>query len=323
MQVLSLFVLHNGWTDPDVGFSGSPSKANIEYPRTTQYTSEANELYISECLFKGCSGDYGGAIYYTTMEKCGEMLVEKSTFNQCTCTYYGGAIYKENGECVVKQCCGLQCYSTNNNGQFIYTSLNNANQKNRVLDSSVSHSMKDSDHPSWSSTLDLRLGTIQINTVNLSNNICNYYSAVYALPSTSDTACSITYSSINSNEARTYQIIWFNRNTNYEITQSNIINNIDQGSFGLIQCDGPTNITDCCIMKNVAKYIIAGYNGYTYLKNCSIDFPLNGNITGSVSISETAETSFIIPIVCTNYCHASYDSTGDILKGRLFFMFSR
>ena len=188
--------------------------------------------------------------------------------------------------------------------------------------------MENSENPSYGYTLDLRLGTIQINTVNLSNNICNYYSAVYAYPSStssSNTACSITYSSINSNEAKEYTIIWFDRNTNYEITQSNIINNKvpTTSNNGLIQTYGPTDIKDCCIMNNVAKYIIAGYNGYTYLKNCSIDFTLNGNILGSVSISETAETSFIIPIVCTNYCHASYDSTGDILKGRLFFMFSR
>ena len=79
----------------------------------------------------------------------------------------------------------------------------------------------------------------------------NRYSAVYAWPSTSDTACSITYSSINSNEANENTIIWFNRNNeNYEITQSNIINNIDKGSYGLIECDGPTNIKDCCIMNN-------------------------------------------------------------------------
>ena len=190
------------------------------------------------------------------------MLIELSIFSECKSTYAGGAIcQRTQGECVVKQCCGLQCYSTTSGyeGQFIRTDLSNdSNKKNRVLDSSVSHSMENSENPSWGYTLDLRYGTIQINTVNLSNNICNYYSAVYAYPSTSsNTACSITYSSINSNEARSSQIIRFDRNDQkYNIR--------------------PTNIKDCCIMKNEAKYIFYGassYGGSITLTNISMRDP--------------------------------------------------
>ena len=164
----------------------------------------------------------------------------------------------------------------------------------------------------------LESGTIQINAVNLSNNICHGQSAIIANPSSSsNVSCLITYSSINSNEARYYTIISFKFNRNHEIFQSNIINNKASTAYdnGLIDASGPTNIKDCCIMNNQAKYIFRGKQ-QIILTNCSIDFAFEKNITGSVFIEKEAKTSFIIPIICTQkeyYCNASYDSLGDVI----------
>ena len=155
--------------------------------------------------------------------------------------------------------------------------------------------------------------------MNLSNNICTKYSAVYASPSSSSssskTESSITFSSISFNSANKQTIVMLETNgENYVISQSNIIHNSvpDESSNGLIQSNGPAKITDCCILNNKAKNIIAGYNGDTYLINCSLDFG-QSKFAGSVSIKKTGKSSFIIPIVCTKkigYCIASYDSAG-------------
>ena len=313
------------WTDDDVGYNGFP-ETNITFDeiQRTHCTSELGQsVWVYNCIFELLEeySNSGGALYYNFP---GQMLIEKSTFVSCICSNHGGAIYQKNGECIIKQCCGFKCYSTNINlaGQFIFSELSNqisdSDKKNRVLDSSVSHSMKNINNPSNAEALDLVSGTIQINTVNLSNNICYYNSALYAYPSssTSNTACLMTYSTINSNEANQYTIIWFNTNANYEISQSNIINNKVQtnSNNGLIESYGPTNIKDCCIMNNKAQYILKSFQTIT-LTRCSIDFTLNGNILGNVSILIEAKTSFIIPIICTekeHYCNASYDSVNGI-----------
>ena len=267
--------LHESWTDSDVGFGGLPEEITYTEIQTNHLDLIDTRVWVHDCIFElnsQYSGN-GGAISCSTE---GQMLVEMSTFSECTCTLNGGAIYKKNGQSIIKKCCSIKCYSTGEyEGQFIYNYLSSIDQKNRVLDSSISNSMQNREHPSHGYTLYLWFGTIQIKTVNLSNNICDSHSAIYSSPySSSSIQCSISYSSINSNEANQNRIIFFETNTKNEISQSNIINNIvpSNSKNGLIHCNGPTNINDCCIMNNEAKYIIAGYNGFTLSEKLFIRF---------------------------------------------------
>ena len=145
---MKFFSLVYDWTDSDVGFSDFPS-TEITGQQTSRINPTSSSVWVHDCIFELKNTFYGsgGAISYTKSKSL--LLVEKSIFSQCKSTSTGGAIYKSSGECVVKQCCGLQCYSTSNPGQFIFTSVSSSSSKNRVLDSSVSNSMKDSENPSY------------------------------------------------------------------------------------------------------------------------------------------------------------------------------
>ena len=215
------------------------------------YHLEPNEntIWVHDCSFRrmhSCA-DTGGIIKYITAN--GQILVEMSIFYECVSDLDGGALsFIGIRDSIVQQCCSVKCYSTSpgNSGQFIYNELSDdINNKNRVIDSSVTHSMKDFNTPSAGQAVDIRNGTIQVNLVNISRNIGNYRTALYIKPS-SNTENTITYTTFDSNEARVTSILNLNTNTNYEISHSNFLNNID--AYLLIQIFGPTNFNSCCLI---------------------------------------------------------------------------
>ena len=159
------------------------------------------------------------------------MLIELCSFKSCISN---SAVY-QSGDFVMNKCCGYMCYSTSSswNGQFLYTT--SISSKNNILDSSISHSMKDANNPSYSAALYPYYGKILIHTVNLSNNVCRQNSALYCDPtsggSASSPSCSVSHCSINSNIAKTDRIIYFySTGYYYSLTYSNIIYNEESGS---------------------------------------------------------------------------------------------
>ena len=251
--------------------------------------------------------DTGGIIKYITAN--GQILVEMSIFYECVSDLDGGALsFIGIRDSIVQQCCSVKCYSTSpgNSGQFIYHKLSDdVNNKNRVIDSSVTHSMKDFNTPSAGQAVDIRNGTIQVNLVNISRNIGNYNTALYIKPS-SNTENTITYTTFDSNEARVTSILNLNTNTNYEISHSNFLNNID--AYFLFQIFGPTNFNSCCLINNTAPYIIYALQ-QTTLTNCSFDSEVPSQTMGDVSITDIPDTSFTIPNVFThteNGCFVEY-----------------
>ena len=249
------------------------------------------------------------------------MLVESSTFHDCQSTSNAGGIMKSNGECIVNKCCSLKCYSIERlGGQFLYTVLSHdPNKKNQVLDSSISHSMKDSKTRSYGEVMGLYMGTIQIKTVNLSNNICETYTVSAPQPyvttesASSNAKCSISYCSFNSNVGA----IVFTLNTDnvyYSVSKSNVIYNIDTSKICLLY-SSLGDFTDCCIMENDAKNLFLCNRGYVYVINCSIDVELNTQENSIIVDNYEGLKSFIVSMVFTakdGYCNASYDSVDGI-----------
>ena len=297
-----ILTLNEAWQDDDV-FG----------PSSNGPTATNELLYITGCLFEGCSGGQnGGAVYYSDI---GKGLIEVSTFNQCHSLKSGGVIYCEGYDFVIKKCCGTKCYSVNQYaGQFVYTRDQYPTKTciNRVLDSSIAHSMIDFDNPSETSTLTLQHGTIKMSIVNISNNACDSSSALYTYQG-STTPCAIEFTSFNGNRAKDTIInLYTAENTAFTITYTNILQNIESEFSGLITTAGSATFSNTCVMNNSAFYIFATEkNGYFSFFNCSFDYDPNKNI-GSTKVIESALNSFINPIVFTkkeNYCYATLDST--------------
>ena len=236
------------------------------------------------------------------------MLVELSTFYQCTSSSEGGAIYQKDGQFVMKECCGLKCYSKGrySTGQFLYNQLTASSTTiNKILDSSVSSSTSGYGH-----TLNMLKGAVKINIINISNNRCDYYAGAYSLAS----SFSLDFGSVSENSAESILYL----ETKGTISKCNIVHNTDTGASGIIFLSGGT-IQDCCLMENTMsgkKLIFADKYTTVIVINCSIDVNLRSYTEGSVNINQwKSDARFIIPIECTKkdgYCAASYDSAGGI-----------
>ena len=282
--------LIRGWSDDDVGYSGSPSKAEVDYPCVSQLTSTNQQLYILDCLFQQCIGDSGEAIHH---EIDGQMLIEQSAFNSCQSTEQGGAIYKTKGESVINASCNTKSFSNGQvEGQFIYNNVS-MNGKNRILDSSITHSMSDASNPSFSSTLFLFNGNILLNTVNLSNNFCNDDAVWYFETMTTNPKNNMTFLQICQNNATYPTIIYcIQYSSESFLDYSNIIQNTVQNraretAEGLITCNsGYLTIRNSSIMNNNAQIILAA-NFQVTIDNCSIDFD-SSKAAGSTNFFETS-----------------------------------
>jgi hypothetical protein len=105
------------WNDYFPGTSPTTPLSPKEY--TSRETVSDTYVYVSNCLFNGCSSSSdGGALYCSSVTY---LLVESSSFFSCKTSAYNGAIYFTNtnsGECVLYKVCGNNCCSTSTYYQF-------------------------------------------------------------------------------------------------------------------------------------------------------------------------------------------------------------
>ena len=282
--------LHIYGNDPPI-----PNATIFEVPQTQQHIASNAQLYIKDSQFVGSNGDYGGAIYYNSKEGY-KALIESSTFQQCKYVANGGAIYNIQAEFVISKCCSSSCYSQDLTlgAQFIYsTTKRSANVKNDILDSAVSFSMPSSSTPTGGNTLSMSNGIIHIDKVNISNNYCKYYTALYVLMESNiaEQQCSIQYSSFNHNLASIDKIIYIESLCTSFIEHSNIILNHDSGTNGLISAESQMSINHCCILNNTANYIFHGNNRILNIIDSTIDQLTYNNV--QIDADETVVCSFV------------------------------
>ena len=191
-------------------------------------------------------------------------FVEETTFTTCkTTNYYGGGIYfcnTANGQCVIFHTCSFNCSSKRTDssstyGQYAYirTKNNDAGFKNEVNETTITGSKNESTYP-WCA-LDLEYSNIICSSVNITNNECYYYPALYCYPASTTYlyTCSIIYTSIVNNSAKGgYGCIWLhNSGSKQFIFTSNIINNKqDSSNYATIRTNGHLFINESCIIGN-------------------------------------------------------------------------
>ena len=259
---------------------------------------------------------HGGSIYHSSGIGS-KMLIEMCTFYNSSSTGHGGAIAMfTGGNCAIRKCCGRYCFiaSEGSVGEFIYNWISEGPDIiNYFLDSSVSHAMENTENTGNSAGIWLEFGVVVVDTVNSSYSVNNANTGLYLQPLSNTMTCTVKFTSINHNIALSSGIVYFSTSEKCEILYSNIINNEDRGTTGMIYVGGQGNIQECCILNNSANCLIYGASS-TYVIHCTIDAAQNirSKVGGNVNVDKWyASTWFVIPIVCTEndvYCLAALDS---------------
>jgi hypothetical protein len=305
------------WDEYFPGSSPSQTFATTEY--TKVHSSSSTNVFVSNCLFNGCtstSGD-GGALYCSSSVQ--HFLVESSSFFSCsTSSSSGGAIYfSSGGECVLNKVCGNNCFSTSTSGSYgqfaaIYVQ-HTASNKNYVNYSSASRCLN---HNSNSYiTLRLQYGKTYCQSVNSSLNKCQYYSGIffYSYADSNSVTCLLLYSSFTDNIDTGFNCIYQEGTAaKAEMKYCNVIRNLQviSDSFATIRFYGNSIVTDSCILLNNATYTFYSSSSYTItVSNCTMDSTKYQN---NVVFTNTAIKSFIHALnhISTKNCYSEYDSAG-------------
>ena len=240
--------------------------------RPTDLTGQ--NIYITNCQFISCvitgstaSSDRGGAISLTTSNL--KFYLEKTTFRSCkTSASRAGAVYIESSTansvlsfvCAV-DCCSTYSSSSDSYGQFDYIVVGNSDEYyNYVIESTIASCLNENDYSCR--TMYHRQGSINLRTVNLSNNEC-YGTSGILCDSASGTSV-VSFSSFRKNIANNWICNYFYSGT-YELKYSNIIENTETStSDGIIYCyESTLTISKCCFIQNTGGYLFEANSGST------------------------------------------------------------
>jgi hypothetical protein len=309
------------WSDFFEVSEPTPNKQQLYF--STQ-TPSASSVFISNCLFSGCtSTSNGGALCCTSVSY---LLAASTSFTSCTTNgLYGGAIYFYNSgsQCVLHKVCGSDCISTNTSsrseGQFVHIRVNNGKlSKNYLNYSSTARCVSEISNARY--MLLFNYGKIFITSANISMNKCQHYSAICCSPfsDSHSVTCSMSYSSVTDNVATSYICIClYAGGSNLEIKCCNIIRNT-QGApsqWGTLYIGGNMMIEDSCIRENTATYIFYSETGSITLSNCTVD---KTGKTGSLIIQNTVTKSFIHTLdhMSIQNCHIEYVAIGTLTSNK-------
>ena len=231
----------------------------------TQKSFSYGDVYILYCYFQKLTSSNGGAICYDVVN--GHFLGESSTFEQCSTSSHGGALWLNSGDCVMNKLCGYQCSCSNTVG---FSDVYGSGKKIIYLhDSTIARC------PSQASTLYLRYGNIEVKSSNVSYNAADRRPAMYCEPDKENSegyGTTIFYSSIANNTGM-YCIFldhWQSPRINNSLMHHcNMIQNI--GSEILVS-SVITQIISSCILANGEPLFSSFKLGGTFIvSECTID----------------------------------------------------
>jgi hypothetical protein len=314
-----------------------PNQTNVKQYEGLKYTVTLTptdqNVYVYNCVFQYClSSSNGGAL--SCSSNIYKLLVEQSSFISCRteCDRGGGVFFDSatNGECILSKICGFNCSSTISNsnwsgGQCVYACIkNNVAYKNHVYDSSIIHTSTKGTNARYA--LELLNGDILCPSVNLTNNVCYHYTALFCSPATgtgspvSETYC-ISYSSfVNNTTNGGYSCIYLsNSASSQRIDTSNIINNKQTvtSTYGTLLIYSNLLIKDSCILGNNEKNkVFYSASNKITISNCTVDDDIftSGRYYGSVTVVENIVNTFINALshIATQRCDSYFDSYGTL-----------
>ena len=213
---------------------------------------ENRDYYIKYSYFSSLQNSNGGAIFLSTENSTTKLLIESSSFINCSVPEYGrgGAIYMDYGNCILSKNCGYQCSSYNNHGPFSYININDIN---KIFDTSVTQCTS-----YFGYTLCHMYGEIIIQSLNSSFNICAVCSSLYCFPTRN--GCNISYSSITNCTTSTYYVIFIElAYILNHIQYSNILYNKQPSTIvhAIITTDSTTTLNHDSILGNEGSPIFS------------------------------------------------------------------
>ena len=308
------------------------SISNEERTGTNRFEPSKADASVANCLFHDCSSSScGGAVYCSSSIE--RIFIEETTFTTCkTTTSCGGGIYfynTNNGECVISRTCAFDCSSTcssDSGGQFAYieTKKDAATCKNEVNETTITGIKKQaSAYPHYA--LRLQYSNIICSSVNITNNECCYYTALYCCPNYDASAftCCIIYTSIVNNSANGgWGCIYLGSSVSRQlISTSNIINN-KQNTDGVATIYTCANLfinESCIIGNNEGKLVFSEFGRSCQIKitNCTLDQDIvteSTRYSGTLTIISSKDYFFINALrhIVTGKCESSFDSYGTL-----------
>ena len=260
-----------GWDD---FFEGKT--INEEHNESSKFITLSGNAHVHNCIFSNMFYDGKGSCVNkdSGAEIC--LLIEWSSFTNCSSTNIGGAIcFRYNGEAVLQFVCSVNC-STTKDGQLCFITVSNIEtNKNFIIDSTITSTNTQGDY-----TLDHQRGKMVCYGTNVSNNKVSGISGLYiANPTVSS---SVAYSSFRNNNSST-SCIRMNRFEN-KITDTNVIDNdqiSDLRGYGIIQASSSDlTMIHCSIYGNTPGNKVFS-SDYVTIKcyDCSVGVDQTGNVT--------------------------------------------
>ena len=293
---------------------------NYTHKRNDSLIDVSSNLWIYGCTFiKVENNDGKGSCICKDSSASINLLVEYSSFNTCSSSSNGGAIYFYcEGQCVLSSVCGTKCTS-GNLGHFCCVYISDDPQcKNHIIDSSVTLTQKK--YTYQYATLYHRRGDISCKGVNVSNNEVYMYSGIFLYyPSMSY----LSFSSFRNNSAigdsESFICIENIGPIDYKMENTNIIENTQTSClYGIIDVDENAKLTmnHCSVFGNCNNdkgKVFYVYSGSIRCTDCAIPKDQKDSQYGSVTI-ETASESFInyYEYLELNDCKTGLDSWGTL-----------
>lgn len=202
------------------------NKLNGTKYNETRPTLDSSNAYVFDCFFLKISHTDKGAAIFLNAENV-HFLVEYSSFFQCSVVSsesWGGTITVMRADSAMNCICGMYCYSQQY-GSFAYIVIG-PRTKNILYESSISCCEAKDKH-----TIAPDYGSIEVKSLNMSNNTANLNSALWCAPDQdkSDFGTKLSFSSFADNNSSSYCVFLQHaqysttKSKNYKIEYTNII----------------------------------------------------------------------------------------------------
>ena len=259
-----------------------------DYNNQLKITS-SNNYWIVTSIFKSLVNNGGGAISISQI--LSKMVIEYSSFINCSSSSNGGAIYSLSTSSIILNCvCGEICKATSN-GQFIYI---NSDKINKIIFTSVIHCYP---FPRTGTSACFSVSSPRFENLNCSS----IYLSQYSFGGPSYYTSSINFTTVsNCYSDGTDGITISHYMTNAQYFFLTFVNNSQSGtSNGLLHSSYSTvSIFDSIFFSN-SYYLFHVVGGGASLTVYNSHMQTNHNAVNGISLK--FEIS-ILPIFHSNYC---------------------
>jgi len=253
-------------------------------------------IMISDCFFMRSlvfSGD-GGVIRISTSTQY--MSISYSTFSNCSCSGYGGAIYFQSTNSSMKMICATNC-----DASYCHFSYLRASKVNQVEFLSVTSC---SCYTSGFYVLFLQTGDQRVDNTNISMNNANQVSGILINNPFSFTSLHCTFS--NNKVMNSFCLcFWSNSGT---MSFANIVHN-NSPSNGVVFIDGGSPKMKYCIFQNNQNILFCVWSGslevsHSFIGHSSISLSTSTSVLQVTNNSLTTKMTYNLQFFISGYCNA-------------------